>query len=35
MLGGSHLTPLLDKTAIICYNRGVIEARHLPYQIIH
>ena len=35
LLGGSHLLKRLDITAIICYNRGVIGAGYLLYQIIH
>lgn len=35
LLGGSHLTKRLDITAIICYNRSVIGAGYLLYQIIH
>lgn len=35
LLGGSHLLKKLDIIAIICYNRGVIGAGYLLYQIIH
>lgn len=35
LLGGGHLLKRLDTTAIICYNRGVIGAGYLLYQIIH